>query len=691
MVDITINRQRVQTVEGTTVLKAAQENNFFIPTFCYDEDLQPYGACRMCLVSITYKDGSKKIVTSCDTYVEDGMVILTDTDEVVDAQADTADFLLSLCPNLPSVQKLAEGYGIHESTYISENKKENCILCGQCVRACHTKGKGVIDFMGRGDERIVSTFDGKHSDACDTCTACIPYCPTGAVVNGLGLGIGWGFKKKTWSNVRNRQFFNKLFLALFVILMLMTAVGITIPFIPNNFFSLADPFQALMTLFSGKEPIRNYWPSLITVGLTIIFGRFWCGWVCPTGTILHLYGKKGRRIKAQNLRRVKYIILFVLIILALLGSLAFLWLDPITMLIQSVFTIIKPSSEYLSQGYLDSFRFLGVFWWLAVLPMLCALILNFIEKRFWCRYICPLGAMLGLLSKFAPKKRHVDQKACSICGECPKSCPVGAIDADNGYRSDPGECIMCLTCAHNCPSCAITFSGERIFQLGNRFDPGKREFFGTLIAGAAAVGLMTFEKRTVDAESSSVLRPPGSLRKGESAPDTFLSLCTRCNQCVLTCPQNIIKPSILESGWSGFSTPMIEFNGGFCDPKCNRCGIVCPSGAIPHFNISEKVREKIGLAHVYYPECTRCYLCVQTCPNQAFEEVTIEGKRGIYPQVINDKCSGCGACLAVCPLFDDGAINEYPTSKVPDDNQFNVKPVPETERTFKTRYYSKIP
>ncbi len=689
MINIILNRRRFETAEGQTILQVARERDIFIPTFCHDDDLEPYGACRMCIVSVQYKDGTKKIVTACDTLIEEGMVIITDSDEVFDAQADVADFLLSLCPDHPKVLKMAARYGIYESTFITKNIHENCIRCGQCIRACHTRGKSVIDFIGRGENRIVSTIDGKHSAACDTCSACIRYCPTGAVVNGLGLGIGAAYKKKARAQVLWRKFFNKFFLVFFLVLMVLTLIGKAIPFLPNNFFSRIDPYQALMTLISGREPILQYWPSLITLALTLIFGRVWCGWICPLGTILDAYGRNDRRIKTKNLRRIKTVLFFVLVISAFLGSISFIWLDPISMLIQPVLVLFKPGSEFVTQGYLDAFRFLGTLWWLVALPMVLALLLNFIEKRFWCRYICPAGGFLGLLSKFSPKKRHVEQKACAECGECPRSCPVGAIDPENGYRSDPGECIVCLDCAHDCPTCAITFHGEKIFNFKNEFDPGKRELLGTVAVAAAAFGLSTLQKQYLPVQAKNPLRPPGGVRSGETKPEKFLQLCTRCNQCVLACPQDILKPSILESGLEGIGTPIVEFGGSYCDPSCNRCSVVCPSGAIPVFSGIEKMQEKIGLAHVYYPECTRCNRCVDACPYQAFGEVEVEGYRGIYPQVNPDRCNGCGICLAVCPVFKDGAINVYQQNEVPDDSQFIVTPVPEADRSYIRNYYTK--
>ena len=665
MAAITINHQKIQTEKETTILQAARDHGFEIPTFCHVDKIDPSGSCRLCLVSVIYPDGTRKIVTSCDTNVEEGMAISTDSIEAIDARAEMANFLLSLCPNLPEVQKIAAQYGIQKPEIVADTPKANCISCGNCVQVCHTKGRKVIDFHGRGNQRFISTKDGKPSRECDSCNQCIHYCPTGAVTDSLGLNIGQRIKKKNRNQVRNCRFANKLFLSLFLILMFMSVTGISLSFIPNQLFSLADPFQAIMSSIASRSVLIQYWPALVILIMTVFLGRFWCGWICPTGTLLQFYGKNDRRIDSQNLRRFKWIFLIVFFVLALFGSLAFLWIDPISMAIQPILLVFKPTSEYLDEGFLKTFRFVGAYWWLTALPMVFALILNFVEKRFWCRYICPLGGLLGLLSKFSLNKRHVVWNACSRCDQCSSICPTGAIDTGNEYRADPAECILCMDCADVCPKFAIDFTDAKVFRIHNEFDPGRRELVGTILLGSAAAGVMTLKERALIPAPKNVLRPPGSLRPGEMEPVTFLKLCVRCGQCVLACPQNIIKPSILESGWEGINSPVIHFEGNFCDPACNACGAICPSGAIVPFTKSEKTKYPIGLAQVNYSACMRCNLCVTACPEHAFTEITVIGREGLFPQVDVQKCSGCGKCLAVCPYYSDGAIGISPARQLP--------------------------
>ena len=687
MVKIKINGQDFQVPEDTYVLEAAQENGFDIPTFCNDEDLKPFGACRMCLVSITHSDGRKEITSSCDTFVEEGMEIVTDSDEVFDAQRDMADLLLARCPNVPSVQRMAHSFNVRKAHFSSPNKKEDCILCGMCVRACEKEGAGVLGFVGSGEQRHISTFDGKPAKACETCKACVKYCPTGAVTKSLGLEIGKPFHKKAWNWKTARMIVQYSLLILFLFLMYQTLSGHTFP-IPINIFSRANLLQALASMVGGKAAIGNFWPALIVLAITLLFGRVWCGWICPTGAVFELYGPKDRKIKEQWMRRVKYVILFTVILMAIFNSMAYLWFEPITVFVRGLTSLVKPGMDYLAAEDKAAFEWPGFGWWSIAIPFVVALLLNLIEKRFWCRYLCPLGALIGLLSKFSLFKRVVDQKACVKCGACTKKCPMGAIAPENNYISDPAECIMCMDCEPRCPMLAISNEKGKMVQWHNEYDPGRREAIGTAVVGVASLGVLTANVGKVHEAKSSVLRPPGALREDETIANTFLRRCIRCDQCILGCPQHILKPSITESGWDGLYTPVVDLSQGHCDNNCNLCGQICPSEAIRKLPLKEKRKAKIGLAYVDIDLCSRCNSCVAICPHQAFEEKQVEGKRGTYPIVLKDKCVGCGMCVHECPV-EGGSIHVYPVSEDHNYDGFTLKDVPVEDRMFEDMYFSK--
>ena len=136
---------------------------------------------------------------------------------------------------------------------------------------------------------------------------------------------------------------------------------------------------------------RQLLACLADVGVTLVFGRVWCAWWCPLGAILELFGFKGRRIKWQGMRYWKYVILFTVLVMAVFGSLAFMYFEPITILVRGLTPIFKPVLEYVRLEDKEAFIVPGVNWWVMVIPLVIVLLLNMVEKRFWCRYLCPLG------------------------------------------------------------------------------------------------------------------------------------------------------------------------------------------------------------------------------------------------------------------------------------------------------------
>ncbi|HOG60934.1 MAG TPA: 2Fe-2S iron-sulfur cluster-binding protein, partial [Flexilinea sp.] len=143
---LTIDQKRVEAKDGMTILQIAQANRIDIPTYCVVKDLTPAGACRVCLVSVTFPNGSQRLVTACDTLAIDGMRVRTDTEEVLNSRRQAAEMLLSIAPDTPSLQRLAATYGISQPSYRTPSVQEGCIQCGACVQACREKSAGVLQF-----------------------------------------------------------------------------------------------------------------------------------------------------------------------------------------------------------------------------------------------------------------------------------------------------------------------------------------------------------------------------------------------------------------------------------------------------------------------------------------------------------------------------------------------------------------
>lgn len=444
-------------------------------------------------------------------------------------------------------------------------------------------------------------------------------------------------------------------LALFVLLFARTRYGLP-PRFTDVFFRF-DPLVFAVVSLSMRTLVPAGLLSLILVAGTLIFGRFFCGFVCPLGAGMDIAGVVWARKSgpATGWRHGKYFTLTLLLAAAALGVSFVGFFDPLAILSRSLTLVFYPGASYIA-GLVSSARpaaFTETLLALATLALILGL--GLAAPRFWCRNLCPLGGLLGFLAKFSIFKFsfHGD---CRACGLCEKACPTGAIAAAK-RRVDAAECIGCLACLHTCPNRAIVYAVKPAPQPA---DVGRRQ---ALVALGSALVAAPLARSVVNRKlQGRLLRPPGSIPE----PD-FLNACIRCGRCMKACPTNGLQPTILESGFDGLWTPRLVPRLGACEKSCNLCGQVCPTAAIRNLPLEEKTYARIGTAVLDRSRCLAweqdraCLVCDEACPYNAIDSrnETVQGVTLGRPLVNESACVGCGLCEARCPVEGPAAIQVF--------------------------------
>jgi polyferredoxin len=504
-----------------------------------------------------------------------------------------------------------------------------------------------------------------------------------------------------------------LFLLFFVYLLLQTAY----PFdtkLSVEMFLRWDPLHALITAISSRtiSVIGGFFIFAIAlVVLTVFLGRFFCGWVCPLGTTYDIIDKIGfgkRRRPGQltiGPRRIKYYLLAGLVVLAIAGANIAGWVDPLSLVTRTFVLVLYPMSDFLARVVLRplasnattgavfapayDFMLENVLplkppvyqFWAAFFIIFAAIIAShFYQKRFWCRNLCPLGGLLGLISKKTFMRVYVKPAVCIDCGRCENICPTGAIIklGEKDRHVEPLECIQCFTCYKICPVSAVgvTFRPKRKEKRAPRVIPERRRL---IFAGLLGLAVLPLLKRgaTAKVARTRLIRPPGAQDEEE-----FLRKCLRCGQCMKICPENAIQPAMAEAGLEGVWTPVLVPTIGYCSYTCadedkefnNLCGMVCPSGAIEKLSLKEKHERKIGTAYVDRSKCipwtegVNCGVCEEHCPVEGGKAIVhepvlehngatfAEDAPLLLPKVLKERCIGCGICENKCPVEGTKAI-----------------------------------
>ena len=354
--------------------------------------------------------------------------------------------------------------------------------------------------------------------------------------------------------------------------------------------------------------------------LTFLFGRIYCSTLCPLGIfqdiLIFLFTPfyKKRKPSYSHNAFITYIMAAALFGFLFGGSVL----------------LLRMVDPYSVAGNALS----GATYGLMFISIISVLV--FFKKRFFCTHICPVGAVLGFISKFSVFKIRVNQNKCKMCSLCAPRCPSNSIDWHNKTVNNQ-TCIKCFRCLNNCSHGALHYGLPK--SKAPAFSPKRRDIIkaGTIlfVFGVAFKSGFVLSKK-IASKLKNVLLPAGA----DNVQD-FANRCLNCNLCVQNCPMKIIKPASKE-------TPFVHINygkGGYCAYRCNKCAQVCPSGAIKHLSLKEKQHTKIATAVIDEDLCIQCGMCAYECPKQI-----IIKKRGQYPIVSFESCIGCGKCTTVCPV-----------------------------------------
>ncbi len=498
---------------------------------------------------------------------------------------------------------------------------------------------------------------------------------------------------------------------------------------PVEGFLLADPFVALMTFLSTHAVYRALGWSVGMVALTLAFGRVFCGWICPFGTLHHFVAwlfpdphgatTGSRRVRANTTRpyqNVKYYLLTAFLVAAVCGSAIGGLFDPICICVRAIGLSVLPAVQYITGRALDTVSATNVHTlqvgsdatrdalvatvlqprqyffhqtWVIGGLLFVVLLANRWIPRFWCRALCPLGATLGLIARHAVFGMEKDHAKCTDCNLCLVDCQ-GADSPQGGVKWRQDECHMCLNCETACPEDVIKFRflpGRQSTTL-TQSGMDRRTTLVSALVGAATLPLA----RTSDTLDTNyydrLIRPPGAVAERD-----FMDRCIRCAECMKVCPNNALHPALFESGVEGLWTPVLIPRIGYCEPTCVLCGQVCPTGAIQKITEEQKIGSpergveaiKIGTAFYDHGRClpwsmaTPCIVCEEFCPTSPkaiwVEEVDQVDRNGRTvhlqrPHVDPKLCIGCGACEKVCPVQDRPAV--YVTSVGESRSRTNV-------------------
>jgi ferredoxin len=417
--------------------------------------------------------------------------------------------------------------------------------------------------------------------------------------------------------------------------------------------------------------------------LNLFAGRIYCSTICPLGTfqdvIIRIKRKLTRKKKFSHQRSFNYLryIILILSLLLFIAGLVFplLLLDPYSNYGRIATNLFRPVLLFFNNSATSMLESMSIYslyrvepgmhHWLSLLwsILILLLILYFSYKhgRLFCNTLCPVGALLGWLSRFSIFKIYLNRTLCTSCGKCSAVCKAGCIDVKN-KSVDFSRCVGCLNCLSSCPDNGVIFGrpGKSEKAVILPYDDKRRDLIRrsltamaslagmSMLAQGRGYGLRRFNQ-PLPVKKEYPVSPPGSI-----SFDHFNGSCTACHLCVNACPTHVIRPSFLEYGLAGIMQPRMDYHASYCNFDCVICSEVCPTGALRPLKAEEKHVLQLGKVIFIKQNCvvftdnTDCGACSEHCPTKAVYMRPFRGNL-FLPEVNPDICVGCGACEYACP------------------------------------------
>ncbi len=471
-----------------------------------------------------------------------------------------------------------------------------------------------------------------------------------------------------------------------------------------TFLLFVDFYELFSTRFYDSVLYLQFVPSLLsfirllslfTAGgflvillLTLLTGRLYCSVICPLGILQDVINrlarwksKKKRFFKFKKAyTSLRYIFLAIMVLSVIFGiGWIFTWLDPYSIAGRFFTYVLKPPVAFLNNQAVSLFTNLNIYFLKhqnLPVPSFLPLILTFIltgaigyfawkRGRLFCNTICPVGTLLGMVSKYSILKIRFNKNYCTRCGKCAGVCKSECIDIKN-YQIDYSRCVSCFNCLDICPEAALSLrTGKANSQVpetdivGEKINlQNRRKLVVAGLVLLASKQIFALKKNKMPENKQNLIlnkkdypvSPPGSV-----SIDRFNSVCTGCSLCISACPTHVLQPALTEYGLRGFMQPHMDYLTSFCNYDCTRCGEVCPTSAILPLTLEEKHVTQMGKVVfvkencIVYTDEKDCGACSEHCPTKAVNMVPY--KNGLMiPETNPDICIGCGACEHPCPV-----------------------------------------